>query len=286
MNNHSRCFFVSLTLVALTLAFHALPAQAASPTTQPRAARSVHLWYPAPPATLFYNEVTVDESHPGTYFCSSGFNHGYFGIQELAGPDDKVVIFSVWDPGNQNDPRSVEADRRAEVLFQGDDVTVRRFGGEGTGAQSFFRYPWKIGETCKFLIKATTSDKKTAYAAYFYRNDAKQWKHLATFQTQTAGDPLKGLYSFVEDFRRDGKTPLQRRTARYGNGWAKTVDGHWVSLTRATFSADRTPLLNIDAGLKDNAFYLSTGGQTTNTTKLGATISRPPAGLLLPDLDP
>src|SRR5947199_6598223 len=67
----------------------------------PRAARSVHLHYPAPEAVLFYNEVTVAESPPGTYFCACGFSHGYFGIQELAN-GDHVVLFSVWDPGNQN----------------------------------------------------------------------------------------------------------------------------------------------------------------------------------------
>src|SRR5262245_31600749 len=72
-----------------------------------RACRSVHLGFQAPAGTAFYNEVVVDQSAPGTYFCVCGFNHGYFGIQQI---DDKkkVVIFSVWDPGKQDDPKSVD----------------------------------------------------------------------------------------------------------------------------------------------------------------------------------
>ena len=38
------------------------------------------------------------------------------GIQELSGPEDKVVLFSIWDPGEQNDPNSVPADRLLWVI--------------------------------------------------------------------------------------------------------------------------------------------------------------------------
>src|SRR5262245_28017825 len=53
------------------------------------ACRSVHLGYSAPAGTAFYNEVIVDKSAPGTYFCVCGFNHGYFGIQQI---DDKKKV--------------------------------------------------------------------------------------------------------------------------------------------------------------------------------------------------
>src|SRR5687767_14843250 len=70
--------------------------------TEPRAARSVHLWWPAPAADIFYNELTVEQSVPGSYFMACGFQQGYFGIQEL-GDGRKVVLFSVWDPANSSD---------------------------------------------------------------------------------------------------------------------------------------------------------------------------------------
>src|SRR6185437_16764727 len=110
---------------------------------EPRAARSVHLRYAAPESTLFYNEVKVLESQNDTYFSVCGFGHGYFGIQQLDTPEKKVVIFSVWDPGRQDDPNRVAQENRVAVLYHDPAVQVKRFGGEGTGAQSFFHYPWQ-----------------------------------------------------------------------------------------------------------------------------------------------
>jgi hypothetical protein len=257
----------------------------AAQTTEPKAARSVHLFYQAPGATLFYNEVTVEESVANSYFQVCGFKHGYFGIQEhMQGPDR--VLFSVWDPGKQDNPDSVEKDRRVEVLFHADDVTVGRFGNEGTGGQSFFAYKWKIGETYRFLVSAAPEGDKTSFAAYFYLNEEKRWKHLATFRTITGGAALSGYYSFIEDFRRDGKSPHERHRARFGNGWVKLAgSGEWFPLLDAVFSADKTPLNNVDAGFVlhpradrpgalDTEFYLATGGGTVKRTEIGSTVKR------------
>ena len=253
--------------------------------TEPRAARSVHLGYAAPAGSIFYTELTVEASTPGSYFMACGFNHGYFGIQELMPGEDKVVLFSVWDPGDQNDPSRVANEERVEVLHRADDVRVGRFGGEGTGGQSFFKYRWKIGETCRFLVQATTNANKTAFAAWFYLNDRKEWKHLVTFQTPTKGEPLRGYYSFIEDFRRDGRSVHDVRRARFGNGWVKTTGGDWVSLTRATFTASGAEWEakeSINAGVVGPEFFLVTGGDTKNTTPLRSKLTRPPNGLDLP----
>lgn len=248
---------------------------------EPRAARSVHLGFPAPDATVFYNEVTVEESVPGSYFMVCGFKHGYFGIQELSGPEDKVVLFSIWDPGEQNDPNSVPADRRVEVLHNDTDVRVGRFGNEGTGAQSFYKLKWKVGQTYRFCVKATVEKPKTSFAAYLWLDEPKDWKHLATFRTQTGGEPLRGLYSFLEDFRRDGRSPKQTRRATFGNGWVQTVNGDWTALTKARFTGDATPLDNIDAGAKDRRFWLATGGDVTNRLPLKSMLSWTPVEIPL-----
>jgi hypothetical protein len=282
MNTHSAAFrSLLITFTLLTSAGLLLAGDA-----PPRAARSVHLSYPAPPGMLFYNELTVEASTPGSYFMACGFNHGYFGIQELMPGEGKVVLFSVWDPGQQDDPGSVAQDQRVEVLHQGDDVRVKRFGGEGTGGQSIFSYPWKIGETCRFLVHASTNANQTAFAAWFYLNDRKSWKHLVTFQTLTKGEPLRGYYSFIEDFRRDTRSVRDARRARFGNGWVKTTGGDWLALTRATFTASGAEWEakdNIDAGLSGSDFFLITGGDTKNTLPLRSVLSRPPA-LDLPPL--
>ena len=117
------------------------------------ACRSVHLGYKAPKGTEFYNELTVEESAEGTYFMACGFRMGYFGIQEQSN-GRKVVIFSVWDPGGQDDPNTVEDEKRVRVLHHDPDVKVKRFGGEGTGGQSFFEYKWEVGERYRFKVKS------------------------------------------------------------------------------------------------------------------------------------
>ena len=163
---------------------------------EPRAARSVHLRYPGPQSTAFYNELTVEQSVPGSYFMACGFRHGYFGIQERGPGQDRIVIFSVWDPGTQNEAQRVPADQRVEVLYKAGDVSVRRFGGEGTGGQSFFHYAWKTGEKYRFLVEATVEKEKTSFAAYFFLKETGEWKHLVTFRTRTGGSLAHGLLLF------------------------------------------------------------------------------------------
>ena len=243
-----------------------------------RAARSVHLAYKGDAGIAFYNELTVEESVNGSYFMACGFNRGYFGIQQLRDENTKVVIFSIWDPTKGDDPKAVGKDQQVEVLGSGEDVNVSRFGGEGTGAKSMWTYRWKIGVTYRFAVRASILENRTTYSAYFYHPEAAEWKHMATFRTQTEGKLLGGYYSFVEDFRRDGKSPNERRRARFGNGWMRLPDGKWTELTRATFTADATKLDNIDAGVVGKEFHLATGGDTTTTNKLRTLIERPPSG--------
>jgi len=243
------------------------------------ACRSVHLKYAGPEGTAFANEVVVDRSAAGTYFCVCGFNQGYFGLQEL-GNGKKVIIFSVWEPGAQDDPDSVKEERRVKLVSKDDQVRVGRFGNEGTGGQSFLDYDWKDGRTYRFLVTAKVEGERTAFSAYFCPPESPNWRHLATFSTLAQRKPLGGYYSFVEDFRRDRVSATRERRARFGNGWVRGTDGRWVGLTRARFTADSNPARNIDAGADGDHFFLATGGEVKNAgTPLGQSIDRPPAGL-------
>jgi hypothetical protein len=259
----------------------------AAETKPPRAARSVHLGWSAPDGQIFYHEMTVEQSTRGSYFMAVGWNTGYFGIQELNAATNKVVIFSVWDPTKGDNPTAVPAEQRVEVLHSDPGVRIKRFGGEGTGGQSMWNYNWRIGETNRFCLRATVQGEKTAYAAYFFVPEEKRWKHLATFRTTTKGSPLKGYYSFIEDFRRDTKSVGEVRRARFGNGWVKPVDRDWVPLTQARFTASGATWEakeNIDAGLSGNEFYLATGGHTKMSMPLREKITRPLTGYALPEI--
>jgi hypothetical protein len=275
------------TILALLFLFP-LCARAADPApAAPRAARSVHLHFPAPEADAFYNELTVEQSVPGSYFMACGFSHGYFGIQELS-RGRKVVLFSVWDPTKGDDAAKVPLEQRVEILHQDAEVEVKRFGGEGTGGQCFFNYDWNIGETCRFLVRANAEGDKTAYAAYFYLRQTKSWKHLVTFRTRTGGDRLKGLYSFVEDFRRDTKSATESRRAVFSNGWV-LPGNQWKPLLNARFTASSSGWEakdTIDAGVADGRFYLQTGGDTKTSTPLNGKIERPATDAKPPDVPP
>lgn len=251
----------------------------------PRAARSVHLGYPAPDATAFYLEMVVAESTPGTYFMACGWNTGYFGIQEL-GDGRKVALFSVWDPTEGDDPAAVAPEDRVEVLHEGPGVRVRRFGGEGTGGQCLTDFDWQPGQTNRFLVTATVHSNKTAYAGWLWRPDRRAWTHLVTFRTRTGGQWLRGLYSFVEDFRRDGRSVRERRRAWFFNGWVKTAAGAWQPLARARFTASHAEWEardNIDAGVADGRFYLATGGDTRLSLGLGSLLELPAPPAAAPD---
>jgi len=248
------------------------------------ACRSVHLGYPAPAGTAFYNEVTIDQSAEGTYFCVSAFNMGYCGLQELA-KGKKVLIFSVWDPGDQNDPKAVKEDQRVKLLHKDPAVRIGRFGNEGTGGQAFLDLDWKLGETYRILITARPDGERTAYSCYFLDPQTQAWRHLATFSTLAKGKLLEGCYSFVEDFRRNRVSATQARAARFGNGWLKATSGQWIALTKARFTADANPVTNINAGIKVDQFFLITGGTTENKdAKLNGELQRQPTGLKLPEL--
>lgn len=229
------------------------------------ACRSVHLGYPAPTGISFYNEVKIEQSAAGTYFMVCGWSKGYFGIQEL-GNGKKVVLFSVWDPGDQNDPKLVKEDQRVKLLHQGEGVRVGRFGNEGTGGQSFFDYDWKVGETYRFLVTAKAVENRSEYSGYFFIREKNEWKHLVTFSTPTGGTLLKGCYSFVEDFKRDKVSTTLTRRAEFGNSWLQTEDTKWQPILKAKFTADANPVLNIDAGIEKDRYFLVTGGDIENKT--------------------
>lgn len=246
-------------------------------SAEPTAACSIHFAWPAPGAAWFYNEATVTESTPGSYFAVCGWNTGYFGIQEL-GDGRKVAIFSVWDPAKGDNPNNVPLEQRVEVLHQGKGVEVSRFGGEGTGGKSMTPFKWKIGEKVRCIVQATVEGQKTAYAGWLYQPAKKDWKHLVTFRVTTGGKPLSGLYSFVEDFRRDTKSVREERRCEFGNGWVKTVDGSLQAITEGRFTCSKAAneaqdLIN--AGQAETALFLANGGKTKRLAEVDSILKLP-----------
>ncbi|MFN5768004.1 MAG: DUF3472 domain-containing protein [Pirellulaceae bacterium] len=224
------------------------------------ACRSVHLGYAQKdPCTQFANEVLVRSSAPGSYFMVCGWDKGYFGIQELA-DGKKLILFSVWD-SEQNDPGAVEEDRKVRMLYKDPAVRVGRFGGEGTGGQSFFDFDWQLNTPYRFAVAVRPDGKRSEYSGFFYHPDDQAWRHLITFSTVTGGsDSLRGLYTFVEDFRRNRESTKLRREALFGPAWSRFGDESWKPLLDARFTADANPVENIRAEVIGERLMLATGG--------------------------
>lgn len=278
---------LALFSLCAALGSSAVPAaeSGGAPAPKINAACSIHLGWQAPASEWFYLEARVEESTAGSYFMVCGWNTGYFGVQEL-GNGKKVAIFSVWDPTKGDNPAAVKLEDRVEVLHEGKDVKVSRFGGEGTGGKSMTEFPWKTGEKIRCIVQAKVEGDRTAYAGWLWQPKTSEWKHLVTFRVQTGGKPLSGLYSFVEDFRRDGKSVEEERRAVFGNGWVKTVNGELVPLAQGRFTASKAPTEasdRVDAGHAEGGLYLANGGKVTPSVKVGTVLPVTPTPLTVPN---
>lgn len=234
-----------------------------------RNAASVHLKYPVPDSgkiIAFYNEVTVP---PGadivhSYYMACGFSRGYFGMQ-VNGPDERRIIFSVWDAGKEAVDRSRVADsNKVQLLAKGIGVFAGGFGNEGTGGHSHWIYPWKAGVTYRFLVTALPDSVSgtTTYTGYFFLPETQKWKLIACFRAPRDGHYLDHLYSFNEDFA--GINGQLERKAYFGNQWVQLSNGRWKELTESSFSYDATgkagDRIDYGAGAEANRFYLRNGG--------------------------
>jgi len=248
-----------------------------------RNAASVHLRYPVPDNTevaAFYSEVTAVEDPTATFYMACGWHRGYFGMQ-VNSPSERRLIFSVWDSGDEAVDRDKVADEnRVRLLGKGDGVYSGDFGNEGTGGHSHLKYPWKTGETQRFLVTAVpTNQTLTVFSGYYFHPDSRQWMLISSWLAPKEGGRLRHLHGFSENFW--GSNGHLVRKARYGNQWIRTASGEWLELTSAVFSHDptgREDRFDRFMGVEDGEFFLSHGGFVEGFTEYGAKFSRPARG--------
>ncbi|MFV0419449.1 MAG: DUF3472 domain-containing protein [Dysgonomonas sp.] len=228
---------------------------------------SVHMGYTLPEnenIEWFYNEVTVPEGQDviGSYYMSNGFSGGYFGMQ-VNGETERRVLFSVWSPFSTDDPNEIPEEDRIVTLAKGEGVHIGEFGNEGSGGQSYLIYPWKAGNTYKFLTRIRPDGKgNTVFTSYFFATDENRWRLIASFQRPKTDTWYKGAHSFLENF-----IPEQgyiTRRVLFGNQWAVTSKGKWIPVTQGRFTYDATAAAGVrqdyQGGVEGDYFYLQNCG--------------------------
>lgn len=253
---------------------------------------SVHLSYTVPEEAgevkWFYNEITVPQGNDvlGSYFMANGFGEGYFGIQ-VNSETERRILFSVWSPYRTDNPNEIPKDMRIRMLAKGEDVHTGKFGNEGSGGQSYLRYPWKAGSTYGFLLRGEPQgDNSTIYTAWFYPPEKGTWQLIASFQRPQTDTHLRRLHSFLENFHTG--TGFILRSANYSNQWICNTEGEWFELTNATFTADATARkearLDYSGGSEGDRFFLKNCGFTNDHTDIGTKFDRKP-GANQPQID-
>ncbi|MGC4045765.1 MAG: DUF3472 domain-containing protein [Armatimonas sp.] len=242
-----------------------------------RNAASVHLGWPTDKGekiAVFYNEITAREEPIYTYYMACGFARGYFGIQ-VNSPNERRVIFSVWDSGNEAmDRNKVNTDDRVRLLEKGQGVFAGDFGNEGTGGHSHLVYPWKTGQTYRLAVAVKPDGTHTEYSGWFYFPDRRAWGLIVRFRAPKDGEWLRGLYSFSENF--GGSNGDLMRRVEFGNGWLRLDSGLWKPQLNARFTCDATgrakDRIDYAAGaLGNRRFYLQQGGFKDNGVQFGDT---------------
>ena len=255
---------------------------------------SVHLNYPLPEGDFewFYNEVTVPEDGETmhSYYMVAGFGEGYFGMQYNS-DTERRILFSVWSPFETQNPKEIPEDHRVVMLRRGKDVHIGEFGNEGSGGQSYLRYPWKAGNTYPFLMQVRPDGKgNTIYTAYFYAADDKEWRLIAEFLRPKTNTWYKRPHSFLENFSPE-QGYLTRKVC-FSNQWARTAGGKWHRLTQAGFTNDGTARagvrLDYRGGLTPDkkGVFLQMGGFFNENTPYGSRFTcEPPAAQEPPVID-
>ena len=246
---------------------------------------SVHLNYKEPAdekIEYFYNEINVPKGEDviGSFFMANGFSNGYFGIQ-VNSSDQRRILFSVWSPYRTNNPEEIPEEDRIRLLKKGPDVNAGKFGGEGSGGQSYRKYLWKAGTTYRFLLKGVPAgNNSTDYTAYFYAPEIGEWQLIASFRRPKTGTYLNRLHSFLENF-----IPSQgniTRKAYYQNQWVRTVEGKWYELTEARFTADNTARkknrIDYAGGSEGDKFFMKNCGFFSKNVTIGTQFKRNTTG--------
>ncbi len=177
-----------------------------------------------PHQTYFSALAVAADAPPGEFFY--GF---YMGLQRAGSRYDRQLQFSVWDVS--------EGQGDAGVIERGEGAVCNPFGGEGTGQQCAFNYPWSVGVTYRFEVTWEERDGGVAITAHVTELATMKRRFLGVLR---GSQPLRNASAaaFVEDFRRTAPTCLAQevRSAAFRRARVRTSDGVWRPVHRGALT--------------------------------------------------
>jgi Ricin-type beta-trefoil lectin domain-like/Malectin domain/Domain of unknown function (DUF3472) len=175
-----------------------------------------------PNATILQNQVTIHNTVPDTYYSLVANNWGYGGLQMNDKRSDRTILFSLWDWNNE-ESTVYSFNPSLDIVKNG------RFGGEGTGVQFLFNYPWKYENQYRAAIRvyAEPDHVHARFSGFFYDASVGAWKYAATERANTQGQGYfhgGSFYSFAESYG----GVAGKRDATMNNAWSYLTGAGWT----------------------------------------------------------
>jgi hypothetical protein len=267
---------------------------------------SVHVRPDKPDGDMeyFYSEVFIPGGQDvlGSYFMCNGFGEGYAGIQ-VNSERERRVLFSVWSAYSTDNPSLMGkyAPRLVRVNNQPGyrpAITYTKFGGEGSGGQSYLRHAWQAGKTYKMLTRVRPHPRQdkypnsSLYKAWFHDGAGwifiAEWRRIELDAADNNGRPPRarwytGAHHFLENFN-----PAVGNLARRGtwdNQWYISKDGEFFEPTGYLFTNDATASaghrVDYAGGVmpagdeRAGAIFLKMGGYFTANVSARARFTKP-----------
>ncbi|MBQ0089557.1 MAG: DUF3472 domain-containing protein [Prevotellaceae bacterium] len=249
---------------------------------------------PLAPGGESYDWAYMEAMYPSkyeynaTYIMTLGVLSGYMGFQ--SGTNNRSILFSMWDNGDTDKDKYLPSHMRSGGLDNSPNITVGRFGNEGTGVQSYENGQlWKPDHWVQWICNARPervnvkikrpdgTDSTIVYentlVSTWMKNDCDDnWYYMATLREAGRNHLISGWYSFIENFVDFGGDRFRR--AYFRNGFTHSVaSGKWINRNYCgyghTQGDENTWNSRFDYGhgateMFDNCFYLETGGYHTH----------------------
>ena len=269
---------------------------------------------------MCYVEVFVpaDKDVLSTYYSTMNLLGGYMGIQSAINGSDTWqnlqhnVLFSMWDNGNTDEDPYLPDYLKSGALdygsYNGTDVWISRFGGEGTGVQAFLKdgHYWEPGHWVQMLITARPEDVEvditnssgnpetiiyhnTLVTAWWKQDNHDAWNYIATLRKSGISNYFDGWHSFLENWNAWGGNRTRHMYMR--NGYMHSLaSGKWYHRNKITsgyyydpsrlYPNQRDRRLDFDFGVStetgtEGAFYMKSGGYFTMNDGQEVTLTVP-----------